>query len=338
MIRLLSAACILPLPALADVPRVMTDIAPIQSLTAQVMGNLGSPDLLLPPGADPHDFALRPSDAARLGDANVVIWVGAGLTPWLDEPLETLAPQAKHISLLDVEGWSKLDIREVGMEHDDHGDHGDDDDHDDHEANENHDDHDGHDNHDGHDEHKDHDDHHDHDHGDFDPHAWLDPSVAKVWVNAIADALSQADPDNAAIYAVNAADASAELTALEDEVAASLEGFSDIAYVLPHDGYQYFENRFGLEAQAAIAGIDARTPGPAQIAEIRAQMVDENVVCVFSDAAIGERWAQVITEGTAANTVQIDATGVGFEAGPMLYSNLIYGLSNAFINCLGSEK
>jgi len=73
MIRLLPAAMILPLPALADVPRVMTDIAPIHSLTAQVMGDLGTPDLLLPPGADPHDFALRPSDAAALGNADIVI-------------------------------------------------------------------------------------------------------------------------------------------------------------------------------------------------------------------------------------------------------------------------
>jgi len=301
MIRWLSVFCLLPLPALADVPRVVTDIAPIHSLTALVMGDLGQPDLLLPPGADPHDFALRPSDAGRLADAELVIWVGVGLTPWLEEPLETLAPDAKRISLLDTSGWDPLEAREK-VEDDDH-------------------------NHD-----------HDHDHGDIDPHAWLDPTVAKAWVGAIAEALSDADTENTATYRANATTAIAELGALQDEVAASLTGLEDRAYVLPHDGYQYFENRFGLTAQAAISGIDARTPGPAQIATLRAQMAENKVVCVFSDAEIGDRWAQVMTEGTKANTVNIDGVGAGLEAGPHLYADTIIRLGNAFVTCLGGDK
>jgi zinc transport system substrate-binding protein len=105
--------------------------------------------------------------------------------------------------------------------------------------------------------------------------------------------------------------------------------------VLPHDGYQYFENRFGLTAQASITGIDARTPGPAQIASLRDQMADNDVVCVFSDAEIGERWAQVIIEGTDAQTASIDGVGLGLEAGPDLYAQTISRLGTAFAGCLG---
>lgn len=301
MIRYFCAACLLPLPALAEVPRVMTDIAPIHSLTAQVMGNLGRPDVLLPPGADPHDFAMRPSDAGRLADAELVIWVGEGLTPWLEEPLQTLAPAAKRVSLLDTAGWDALETREkadeVGHDHD-----------------------------------------HGHEHGDIDPHAWMDPTVAKAWTATIADTLSAADPENAMTYRANAATAITALAALQDELTATLAGLGDRAYVLPHDGYQYFESRFGLTAQAAIAGIDARTPGPAQITSLRAQMAENNVVCVFSDAEIGDSWAQVIIEGTDANTVSIDGVGVGLEAGPNLYADTIIRLGNAFVNCLGGDK
>jgi zinc transport system substrate-binding protein len=299
MIRSLTVLCLLPLPVLADVPRVVTDIAPIHSLTAQVMGDLGQPDLLLPPGADPHDFALRPSDAGRLADAELLIWVGVGLTPWLEEPLKTLAPDAVWISLLDTSSWDPLELREKV---DDDGDN------------------------------------HDHDHGDIDPHAWLDPTVAKAWVAAIADALSNADPENAATYRANATTATAALATLQDEVAATLAGLGNRAYVLPHDGYQYFENRFGLTAQATISGIDARTPGPAQIASLRAQMAKNKVVCVFSDAEIGESWVQVITEGTDAKTVSIDGVGVGLEAGSNLYADTIIRLGNAFVNCLDGGK
>lgn len=328
MIRYMTAALILPLPAFADVPRVITDIAPIHSLAAQVMGDLGQPDVLLPPGADPHDFALRPSDAARLGDAEVVIWVGAGLTPWLQEPLDTLAPQAVQVSLLETSGWTTLEIREDVKSdgHDDHANHDGHEDHDDHKDHAHDEDH-------AHEEDHAHD--HDHDHGDFDPHAWLDPTVAQVWVTAIATALSETDPDNAATYAANAAAAVAALETLQAETAAKLEGLGTRAYVLPHDGYQYFENRFGLTAQAAIAGIDARTPGPAQIASLRDEMAANNVVCVFSDAEIGDRWAQVITEGTDAKTVNIDGVGVGLDAGPDLYAAMITRLSDGFLECLG---
>ena len=330
MIRCVAPLCLLPLPAIADVPRVMTDIAPVQSLVAQVKGDLGAPNVLMPAGADPHDFALRPSDASRLGDADIVFWVGSGLTPWLSDPLETLAGSAAHISLLETDGWARLDIRKAG-EHD-HG-HGEDD--------HAHDDHDDHDDH-GHDDHDEHDDHaqdaHGHDHGDFDPHAWTDPQIAQVWIAAIAAELSEVDPANAATYAANAKTAVAALAALDAEIAASMTGLGNAAYVLPHDGYQYFEARYGLTARASISGIDARTPGPAQIAEIREAMADQGVVCVFSDAEIGERWADLIIEGTDARTAQIDAIGTGIETGPMLYTDMMIRLSNAFVSCLGGDK
>jgi zinc transport system substrate-binding protein len=315
MIRFLAAFSLLPSVALADVPRVVTDIAPIHSLTAQVMGDLGQPDVLLPPGADPHDYALRPSDAERLGAADLVIWVGESLTPWLEEPLETLAPQAPRFELLEVGGWEKLEARGKGDHgHEDHG-------HDDH----------GHDDH-GHD---DHGDEHAHDHGDYDPHAWLDPVVAQTWISAIAGELSALDPDNAATYAANAKATIAALAALEADLAAQLAGLSDRAYILPHDGYQYFEARFGLTAQAAISGIDARTPGPAQIAAFRKEMAEQNVVCVFSDAEIGDRWATVIIEGTSAKTAAIDGVGAGLAAGPALYGQMLERLAAQFAGCLG---
>lgn len=336
MIRFLAPACLIALPAAADVPRVMTDISPIHSLTAQVMGDLGQPDVLLPPGADPHDFALRPSDAASLGEADIVFWVGEGLTPWLAEPLKTLAGDATHISLLEVEGWTPLDIREA--ENHDHAEN-DDHDHDDHAHDaQDHDDH-AHDDH-GHDAHQDsaaaHDEHdHAHDHGDFDPHAWTDPHIAQTWVAAIAAALGAADPGNAAIYDANAKAAIADLTALDTDIASRLTGLQDRAYVLPHDGYQYFEARYGLRAQAAISGIDARTPGPAQIAEVRAQMAAQDVSCVFSDAEIGDRWARLVIEGTDARTAQIDAVGTGLAAGPALYGDMMRRLADSFATCLG---
>ena len=300
MIRLIVLLCTLPAALWAAPPRVMTDIAPVHSLTAQVMGDLGTPDLLLPPDADPHDFALRPSDAQRLGDAELVIWVGPGLTSWLTEPLETLAAGATALILLDAPGWERLEVREK-------------------------DDHDGH-------------AHEGHDHGDVDPHGWLDPVVARAWIGAISKALGDADPDNAAQYARNAADAVERLNRLEAEIAAQLSPVRNAGYVLPHDGYHYFEHRFGLTAAGAIAGADGRTPGPAHVAELREKITQDGIACVFSDVEVGDRWAAVLTEGTDARTAQIDGNGGGLEPGPALYDSMLRRLAQAFATCLGAAS
>ena len=351
LIRSLTPLLIIPATAMADVPRVMTDIAPVHSLTAQVMGDLGAPDLLLPPGADPHDFALRPSDAENLGAADLVIWVGHGLTPWLEEPLETLAGGATHLSLLETDGWDTLDIREleeIAAEgdhdhgHDDKEDGHDGHDHDDH-AEEGHDDHDEHAHEDDHGEEDhaedaDHDHDHAHDHGDFDPHAWTDPAIAQVWLGHIADALATADPDNAATYRANAATAQDAILAADARLSVQLSELSDRAYVLPHDGYQYFEVRYGLNAAGALSATDGSTPGPAQVAELREHMAEDGIVCVFSDTAIGDRWAAILTEGNDARTAPLDAVGVGLEAGPALYGQMIDRLGAAFVVCLGGEN
>ena len=304
----LALATLLPGALLAEVPQVVTDIAPIQSLVAQVMGDLGTPALLLPPGADPHDFALRPSDAARLGQADLVIWAGAGLTPWLGEPLDTLAGTAARLSLLETGGWTPRMI-----EADDHG-HGHD-----------------HGGHEGHDDHA--DEHHPGGEG-LDPHAWLDPQVAQVWVGAIAEALAAADPENADGYAANAATATADLARLDAELAATLSALPAAGYLLPHDAYGYFEDRYGLKAAGHLSGIDARDPGPAALAALREEAGGGEIACVFWDAEIGADWAEVVTDGSAAKVLQLDATGALLEPGPALYADLMRGLAAAYAECL----
>jgi len=176
--KLFSATCITALlgsTALADVPSVAVDIAPVHSLVARVMEGVGTPDLIVQPGASPHGYSLRPSEAAALEDADAVFWIGEDLTPWLEDAIETLSGDAAVTALLEADGTTLLDFREDALfeahDHGDHDDHGHDDHgHDDH-AEHGHDDH-GHDDH-GHDDHAEHDHgaHKDHDHADHDDHA-----------------------------------------------------------------------------------------------------------------------------------------------------------------------
>lgn len=345
--------------AIADVPKVAIDIAPVHSLVARVMEGVGTPDLVIQPGASPHEYSLRPSEARALQDADLVFWIGPDLTPWLADTLETLASDAAVTELLEASGTVELAVRESVLfeahDHDDHGEEG----HDDHgHGDEGHDDHaeDGHDE-DGHDDHSDekhhdhseekhddhdgHDDHahqeagHDgHDHGGHDPHAWLSPSNAMTWMNVIAGQLSAADPENAGAYFANAAAGRAEIETLVQEVNATLDPVRGGQFIVFHDAYQYFENDFDFPAAGAISISDASDPSPARIAEIQARIADEGVDCVLSEPQFNPGMVATVLDGTEAKTGVLDPLGSDLKPGPAMYPQLIRNLSLALSGCL----
>jgi len=360
--------------AIADVPKVAVDIAPVHALVARVMQGVGSPDLVIQQGASPHEYSLRPSEAAALQNAQLVFWVGPGLTPWLEDAIGTLASDATVTELMESEGTIELDYRDNAVfedddhddhghddyaedKHDDHADHGDqghddhaghkDEGHDDHghddHAEDKHDDH-GHDDH-GHEEHadeghedEDHDDHaghdHGHHHGDHDPHAWLSPRNAVTWMNAIADQLAAADPDNADAYRANATAAGAEIDSMVTQVNAVLDPVRGKNFVVFHDAYQYFETDFDFPALGAIALSDASDPSPSRIADIQSHIASDGVTCVLAEPQFNPGLVATVTAGTTTQTGILDPLGTDIELGPEFYPTLITGLATALADCL----
>ena len=354
-------------PLMADAPKVVADITPVHSLVARVMQGVGEPDVILRPGASPHSYSMRPSDARKLGDAALVVWIGESLTPWLEQPLENLAGNAVKLELLAAPDTLLLPFRENAVFADDHEEHGDQegheehhDDHDDHhdaheeghqdEHAEGHDDHhEGHDDHDDHDDHAGHKDEHDeahedhaeghddhghhHDHDGDDPHAWLDPVNAQVWLKAIADALSRLDPDNAEAYAANAAAGQAEIVEAMASVSAKLSGASDKRFVVFHDAYQYFDSRFDLQVIGALNEGDASSAGAARIAEIREEIEHEGVSCAFSEPQYNPGLLNAVFDGGNANIAVLDPLGAELTPGAGHYVDLLHSLADAVAGC-----
>jgi zinc transport system substrate-binding protein len=299
-------------PAYADRPRVVVDIAPIHALVAQVMEGIGMPDLIIQPGATPHEYSLRPSEAAALQSADLVFWIGPDLTPWLEEAIETLAPAADLTTLMDVDGTVQLEFREDAVfEAHDHSDHADDDEH---------------------------DDHADHgDHAGHDPHAWLSPKNAMTWLEVIAGRLSAVDPVNSDAYLANAASGRAAIEALMDEVDATLDPVRGRAFIVFHDAYQYFETDFDISASGAISISDASDPSPARIAEIRGQIAEQGVDCVLAEPQFNPGLVATVLRGSDAQMGIVDPLGADLELGAELYPQLIRNLSNALAECLHSK-
>lgn len=323
--------------ALADVPRVAVDIAPVHSLVTRVMDGVGSPDLIVAPGGSPHEYSLKPSEATALQEADLVVWVGADLTPWLEGAIETLSGDAAVIELMEVEGTTRLDFREDAMfeAHDHEADgHEDNDEHAHHEEQEAHDEHDEHSEHEEHEDHAEREDAHGHAHGAHDPHAWLSPANATIWLNTIAAALSTADPDNAGAYFANAAEAREELVVLSAEIDAVLEPVRGRNFIVFHDAYQYFEESFDFPALGAISLSDASDPSPARITEILDRVTDQNVTCVLSEPQFDPGLVAAVMDGSQARTAVLDPLGSDLEPGAALYPQMLRNLATTLADCL----
>ena len=316
------AAILMGGTAFAQVPQVAVDIAPVHSLVARVMDGVGTPDLIVQPGASPHEYSLRPSEAQALQNADLVFWVSSGLTPWLTDTIETLASGAAVTELLEVDGTIELPLREsplfeahIHEEHDDMA-------HDDHDEG-------------AHNDHDSHDDHDDHGHEDaHDPHAWLSPNNAISWLNVIAGQLSAADPENATAYFANAAAGRSEIQALIGEVNATLDPVRGEKFVVFHDAYQYFETDFNFPASGAISLSDASDPSPARIAEIQARVGDEGISCILTEPQFNPGLIDTVLNGTQSQTGILDPMGSDLELGSALYPQLIRNLSTALAGCM----
>lgn len=297
MRHLLLLLPLLASPLHAEPPKVVTDIAPVQSLVSMVLGTV--PPVLTGPADDPHHMALRPSQARALAQADLTVWIGPALTPWLSE----VADPARSLILLDTAGTH---LRGA----------------DDHHAEE---------------EYARHEDHeeethtgHAHAKGLPDPHAWLDPDNAHLWLTAIAKALAAIDPSGAATYTANAAAASARISALQTELQTTLTAPPTI--LTAHNAYGYFTAAYAIPTAGALTGSDAETASAARLRALRSALTQSPSPCLFTEP--GSSAALFAALGVDPSKVRtLDPIGAALAQGPDLYPALLRAMANTIATC-----
>ncbi len=292
--------------------KVVASIKPIHSLASYLMDGVGKPDLIVDGYNSPHGFALKPSHAKMLQNADLIFWVGEDLETFLEKPLKSIAKKAEKIELMEIKGVKKLEFRERNI-FDGHDDHG----HDDHKEH-------------GHKEDK-HDDHHEHAHGEHDPHIWLDPINAKAILSEMAEHLIEKDPNNASAYKANLKKAHKALDNLTKKVKSELKG--DFKSIVFHDAYQYFEKRFNVNVLGAFTVNTDVLPGAEQLAEIREIIEHEKVTCVFSEPQFNPDIIKAVAKDTNIKTGVIDPLGATLDPGKDLYFDLIRNMYASFKSC-----
>jgi zinc transport system substrate-binding protein len=272
----------------AGAPRIVVDIAPVHALVAEVMEGVAEPALLLPPGTSPHAAVLRPSQARDLAEADLLIWIGPTLTPWLGAAVARVAG-GDRLDLLSVDGTVLYPLRDLA----DGGAPA--------------------------------------PGGPADPHAWLDPVNARVWVRRVAEELAAIDPDHAPLYLANAERVEARLLALEAEISGQLKPLQGVPFVVQHDAYQYFEARFGLQAAGSVQIRPGQGPGPAHLRELGRMAAVQGARCAFSEPQFDDRLLQVLADADGMTVIDLDPLGVESDEG---YDGVLRAMAAAIASCL----
>jgi len=300
------AATFLTASTATAAPRVVASVVPVHSIVAAVMGNTGSPEPLLKGSMSEHRAVFTPAQIATLGNADLVFIVGHGLEAKLAQMSGSDAVNGKSfIQLSDAPGITKLPVRQGGAWEPD-------------------------------------DDEPAPAAGSeaegvlaFDPHIWLDPENAKAMARQVAADLAKADPANAPAYAANEKAFEAATDKTSAAIAAELAPDKGKPFIVFHDAYHYFENRFGLTGVGSISDVSAQAPSAERLGQVRDKIISAKAVCVFREPQFDDKFVQAVIEGTPAREGVLDPLGASLTPGPEAYDQLLQNVAASLKDCLG---
>ena len=306
----LALASVIAGPVLAEsaAPKVVVTLKPVHALVSAIMEGVGTPVLLVDGAQSPHTFALKPSGARAMAQADLFIRVSPALEAFTLKASEALPPSVSMLTLAGVPGVHVLKQRQGALfeahDHHDEGEVGGDHDHcgDDHVA--------------------------------IDGHIWLDPENAKAIVTAVTKALVARYPESAGRFKSNAAALDAKIAKLEAELATELAPLNGKSFIVFHDAYHYFEARFGLQASGSITLSPEVQPSAKRLTEVRQKIWGLGAVCVFAEPGFQPALVAAVTEGSKAKSGTLDPEGVALQPGPDLYFDLMRNLGRDMKACL----
>ena len=308
----------------AQADTVMASVKPLSFIAAELLANVAEVETLLPDGASPHDFALRPSDRKRLNNTELLIWVGPEIEPYLEKVID--ASKVEHVAMLEEHGDD--DHKDHDHEEEHHKDHAHEEDH--------HDEHKGHEHEEEHhDAHEAHDEHEGHDHAGL--HPWLDIEAVEHFAQELSVELQHHFPAKASHIKENGVAFLASLKQFETRAKAQLEPVHQTGFLVFHDAYDGFVNHFDLNQVGFFTVSPELKPGAKHLAELREKLDHSGVSCVFKEPQFRPALINSITRGFDVHVGELDplASDVALEQGA--YVNYMQGLVDEFTECLAQH-
>ncbi|KJZ48317.1 zinc ABC transporter substrate-binding protein ZnuA [Pseudomonas fluorescens] len=280
--------------------KVLTSIKPLQLIAAAVQDGVAIPEVLLPPGASPHNYALRPSDVRKVQSVDLVYWIGPSMEGFLPRVLN-----GRTLPSVAVQDLPGLKLRRFAEDSHSHAEEADE---------------------------------HDHDHrpGSLDAHLWLSPVNARVIATKMAADLSAADPANAARYQSNLKAFDERLDTMDLRLKARLAGIAGKPYFVFHEAFDYFEDAYGLKHAGVFSVAAEVQPGAQHVAAMRTRLQEVGKTCVFSEPPLRPRLAETLVAGLPVKLAELDALGGYTPATAQGYEQVLEKLGNDLAGCLES--
>ena len=283
----------------AKAPQVLASIKPLQLISQAITEGVTETQILLPPGASPHNYSMRPSDARKLHSAQVVFWVGPAMESFLERTLPS-PEKAKTVAMMDIEG---IKLRKNGgsekpEEHNHEEDHG-------------------------------------HDHGDYDPHIWLSSDNGRAMAKAMAKALSDVDKEHAAQYQKNLVGFLKDLDNADKRNEVIVKQLKNQPLFVFHDAYGYLQEQYHLNIAGHFTLNPEQQPGAKRLTALRDQLKAAGDTCIFREPQFQPAYINNITKGLPVKIGVLDPLGEDIKVQPDGYPLFINSLVDNIDQCLG---
>ena len=256
----------------ASTQELTVNILPQKYFVEKIVKDKFTINVMVKPGASPHNFEPKPSQMRSLVASKVYFLIGdATEKNWI----EKFKQNAKNTLFVDTTiGVEKIEMAK--HEHEEVAQH----------------------------DHKKDEKDEEHDHSGLDPHIWLDPVLVKIQAKNIYEAMIKIDSANSDFYKTNYEEFIKELETLDSNIKTILAPHKDKAFMVFHPSWGYFAKRYDLE-QISIE-IEGKEPKPNELVELIEESKKHDIKIVFVSPQFSQKSAQAISKNIGANVVAID--------------------------------
>jgi zinc transport system substrate-binding protein len=247
---------------------IYTTLYPLEYFAERIGGEHVTAESIIPPGSDAHSFEPTTKTMTELAESDLFIYNGAGMEGFADAAKDTL----KNEDVMTLEAAEGIHFDETKEEHEEHADE---------------------------------EGHEGHDHGNVNPHIWIDPNLAIQQAENIKHALIEIDPDNKKTFESNFASLEEELLALDKEFSEMADSAPKKEFLISHDAYSYWESRYGLK-QLSVSGLSpSQEPTQKQLEDIIETAKSYNLKYMLFEQNATPKPAKAVQQELGLETLRI---------------------------------
>lgn len=310
---------------------IVTSVKPLGFIASSVADGVTEVEVIVPPGASPHDYNLKPSDVQKIKSADLLLWIGKDVDGFLAKSIHQI-DNDKVIEIAEMDKVTPLLIKSAHHHHDDEA-------HDGHDHSHNHSHAHKHGPHDVHDDDEDeheHGHHHDVDENGLSVnwHVWYSPQISRMVASAVAEKLAAQHPDKKAQIEQNLQNFDRTLQQQNEKIRTQLTPVKEQGFYVFHDAYGYFNQAYGLNQIGAFTINPLVAPGAQTLATIKAEIAEHKVSCLFAEPQFTPKVIESLSKGTAVKVGRLDPMGDSVKLGKNAYADFLQATADSYFNCL----